>query len=141
MTSCPLMTQSGHDPDKGAASQSAINGGQDRLENGGPWKDHASRSLARNLVIAGTHRSTALYLGRTFSARLLGVCDAVYREFLFGIGPYAWGEFQSSDSSPVTRVCSRRCRKRSSNFVPYRLFNDTTRCIVDFTASDSAKHW
>ena len=55
------------------------------------------------------------------SARLSGVCDAVYREFLFGMGPCAWGEFQSYPFSCVSRVCSRCYRERSSNFVLGRL--------------------
>jgi hypothetical protein len=71
----------------------------------------------------------------------VGVCDAVYREFLFGTGPCAWGEFQSCPFSSVGRVCSRCYRKRSSNFVPSRLSHDTTRRIYDFTASDSTERW
>ena len=69
------------------------------------------------------------------SARLSGVCDAVYREFLFGMGPCAWGELQSYPFSCVSRVCSRCYRERSSNFVLGRLSFDTT-----LTASDSAEH-
>ena len=71
----------------------------------------------------------------------VGVCDAVYREFLFGRGPSAWGELPSSRFSSVGRVCSRCYRKRSRNFVASRLSYDTTRRILDFTASDSAECW
>ena len=78
----------------------------------------------------------------SFENRLVqgvGVCDAVYREFLFGMGPCAWGEFQSYPFSSVGRVCSRCYRKRSRNFGPSGLSHDTTQCIVGFTASDSAE--
>ena len=71
----------------------------------------------------------------------VGVCDAIYREFLFGRGPCAWGELPSSPFSSVGRVCSRCYRKRSRNFVASRLSYDTTRRILDFTASDSAECW
>jgi hypothetical protein len=71
----------------------------------------------------------------------VGVRDAVYRELLFGMGSWAWGEFQLSPLSSVGRVRSRCYRKRSRNFVTSRLSCDTTQRILSLTASDSAERW
>ena len=80
----------------------------------------------------------------SFKNRLVagvGVCDAVYREFLFGTGPCALADFESCLFCSVGRVCSRCHRKRGSNFVSSRPSDDTTRRILDFTASDRAERF
>src|SRR5262249_13521801 len=68
-------------------------------------------------------RNRSMIPALSFKNRLVagvGVCDAVYREFLFGTRPCARGKFQSYLSCSVGRVCSRCYRKRSSDFVPSR---------------------